>query len=276
MADITYRDGRLPQDYHVHTEASCDCQATMAEMCQQALALGIAEIAFTDHFDPKPEDLCYGYYRPDRYFAALEAARRTFGPQGLTIRAGVELGEYHLFHQTMTPVLAAWPYDFVLGSLHWVGDQIVFDTGYFQTLGPRDSFARYFVELERLARFGGFDVLSHPDVVKRVGYAAAGGFDIREWEDLVRPVWRACIENGIGLEINTSSLRSGVGEVHPGPESLRWYREMGGEILTIGSDSHRPAHLGSGLDVALDVARWAGFTRLASFEGRRIVRWIAI
>ncbi|MEP0764639.1 MAG: histidinol-phosphatase HisJ family protein [Chloroflexota bacterium] len=276
---MTYRpipNGYLPQDYHVHTEASCDCRATMAEMCRSAVQRGIAEIAFTDHFDPKPEDLCYGYYRPERYFAALEAARREFAPQGLTIRAGVELGEYHLFHTDMAPVLAAWPYDFVLGSLHWVGDQIVFDEGYFRANGPHDSFARYFTELERLARFGGFDVLSHPDVVKRVGYGAVGGFDIRQWEDLVRPVWRACIENGIGIEINTSSLRSGVGEVHPGPESLRWYREMGGEILTTGSDSHRPGHVGAGLEVALDVARAAGFTRLASFEGRRIAGWMPI
>jgi len=269
-------NGYLPQDYHVHTEASCDCQATMVEMGRSAVQRGIAEIAFTDHFDPKPEDLCYGYYRPERYFAALEAARREFAPQGLTIRAGVELGEYHLFHADMAPVLAAWPYDFVLGSLHWVGDQIVFDEGYFRAHGPHDSFARYFTELERLARFGGFDVLSHPDVVKRVGYGAVGGFDICQWEDLVRPVWRACIENGIGIEINTSSLRSSVGEVHPVPASLCWYRAMGGEILTIGSDSHRPGHVGAGLEVALDVARAAGFTRLASFEGRRIARWIAI
>lgn len=269
-------NGLFPQDYHVHTEASCDCRATMAEMCRSAVQQGIAEIAFTDHFDPKLGDLCYGYYHPERYFAALEAARREFEPQGLTIRAGIELGEYHLFHADMAPVLAAWPYDFVLGSLHWVGDQIVFDREYFRTNGPHDSFARYFIELERLARFGGFDVLSHPDVVKRVGYFAVGGFDIRQWEDLVRPVWRACIENGIGIEINTSSLRSGVGEVHPSPESLRWYREMGGEILTIGSDSHRPDHVGAGLSEALDVARAAGFSRLTSFEGRRIARWIPI
>ncbi len=266
----------LPQDYHVHTEASCDCRTTMAEMCRRAVRLGIAEIAFTDHFDPRPEDLCYGYYRPEPYFAALEAARREFAPQGLTIRAGIELGEYHLFHADMSPVLAAWPYDLVLGSLHWVGDQIVFDEGYFRARGPHDSFACYFAELERLARFGGFDVLAHPDVVKRVGHGEVGGFDIGQWEDLVRPVWRACIENGIGLEINTGSLRTGMSEVHPGPESLRWYREMGGEILTIGSDGHRPRDVGMGLDVALDVARAAGFTRLARFENRRVTGWIPI
>ncbi len=266
----------IPQDYHVHTRASCDSRATMADHCRRALARGIAEIAFTDHFDPVPEDMCYGYYNPERFFAELEAARREFEPQGVILRAGVELGEYHRFHDVVQPVLDAWPYDFVLGSLHWVDDQIVFERAYFDDRGGRDAIEAYFVELERLARFGGFDVLSHPDVVKRIGYHACGGFDICEWEELVRLVWAACIENGIGIEINTAGLRLKVNEVHPAPESLRWYREMGGDILTVGSDSHRPDHLGGGIGEALALARAAGFTRIASFEQRQIVRWIPI
>ena len=269
-------DARLPQDYHVHTTASCDSRATMADHCRRALKRGIGELAFTDHFDPMPSDVCYGHYHPERFFAALEEARRIYEPQGLILRAGVELGEYHRYHDVIQPVLEAWPYDFVLGSLHWVGDEVVFDTAYFRQRDPREAIAAYFAELERLARFGGFDVLSHADVVKRVGYQVMGRFDIREWEEPVRAVWAACIDNGIGIEINTAGLRLAVNEVHPGPESLRWYREMGGEILTVGSDSHRPDHLGGGIDVALDLARAAGFTRVACFERRRVARWVAI
>jgi histidinol-phosphatase (PHP family) len=267
---------RIPLDYHMHSTASCDSRATMAEMCRSALQRGIREIAFTEHFDPKPEDICAGYYQPDGYFAALDEARREFAPQGLTIRAGVELGEHHLYSDVHRPVLDAWPYDVALGSLHWVGDDSVFDADYFRAHSPRDAFEAYFTELAAMVRFGGFDVLAHADVIKRAAYPVYGHFAIAEWEALVREVWAACIDQGIGIEINTAALRQAVHEVHPGPESLRWYREMGGDILTIGSDSHRPDHVGYGLDVALDAARAAGFTRLASFERRAVARWLEI
>jgi len=269
-------DGRLPQDYHLHSNASCDSLATMAEMCRSALEKGIAEIAFTEHFDPKPEDVCQGFYQPEIYFENLDAVRREFGPQGLTIRAGVELGEHHIYHAIQRPVLEAWPYDVVLGSLHWVGDDSIFDEAYFRAHSPQETAEAYFTELARLARFGGFDVLSHPDVLKRFAYQVYRQFDIELCEDLVRLVWQACIDNGIGIEINTSALHLAVHEVHPAPAALRWYREMGGELLTIGSDGHRPAHVGYELTTALDLARAAGFTRLASYERRKVVRWIEI
>jgi histidinol-phosphatase (PHP family) len=248
----------------------------MADMCRRALALGIREIAFTEHFDPMPSDICYDFYNATDYFEKLAAARQEFEPQGLRLRAGVELGEHHRFADVQRPVLAAWPYDFALGSLHWVGEDLIFEDSYFRAHQPREIAEAYFTELLALVRFGGFDVLSHADVLKRVAYQVYGKFDIADWEDLVRPVWQACIEQGIGIEINTTGLRLAVNEVHPGPAALRWYREMGGEILTIGSDGHRPDHVGFGLPTALDLARAAGFTRIASFERRKVAQWVEI
>ena len=272
----SHANGRIPHDYHMHSNASCDSQATMAQMCRSALDKGIYEIAFTEHFDPKPEDLCYEFYNADTYFNNLDAARREFEPLGLTIRAGVELGEHHIYHAVHRPVLDAYPYDVVLGSLHWLGDDLVFDEAFFRAHAPRDVYEAYFTELAALARFGGFDVLSHPDVFKRAAFNVYGQFDIADCEDFVRPVWQACIDNGIGIEINTAGLRLAVDEAHPGPAALRWYREMGGELLTIGSDGHRPEHVGYQLDTALAMARAAGFERVCSYERRQVVRWIEI
>lgn len=269
-------NGVVPHDYHMHSTASCDCHASMAEMCQSALQHGIAEIAFTEHFDPKPEDICAGFYDPAGYFDALEAVRRVFGPQGLTIRAGVEVGEIHRYRDVVQPVLEAWPYDIVLGSLHWSGENSVFDEDYFRQTPPETAIPAYFDELAEMARGGGFDVLAHADVFKRTAYGVYGSFDVADWEDCVRPVWDACIGNGIGVEINTVGLRIPVGDTHPSLEALRWYRAMGGERLTLGSDSHRPAHVGYGLAAALDLAREAGFTRVCRYENRQIVEWIAI
>lgn len=276
MTPYYANNGHIPQDYHMHSDLSCDSDFTMAEMCQTALNRGILEIAFTEHYDLNPNDSCNTFYNPTRYFETLEAARREFGPQGLTIRAGVELGEFHCYRDTIQPVLETWPYDVVLGSLHWVGENLMFDPQYFRTHPAHEAVPAYFAELEMMVRGGGFDVLSHPDVIKRIAYEVYKGFDIAEWEDAVRPVWQACIESGIGIEINTAGLRLNVDETHPSLLALRWYRQMGGELLTIGSDSHRPQHVGFGLSRALDLARRAGFTRLCSYERRQVTRWIEI
>lgn len=277
MADYPiYTNGHISLDYHVHSNASCDTQVTMAEMCQAALGLGMTEIAFTEHFDLHPLDYCVNFYKPDEYFEKLENARRVFAPQGLTIRAGVEVGEYHLYHDMVKPVLDAWPYDLVLGSLHWVGNDSVFDPKYFSAHPPQDTITAYFTELLALVRFGGFDVLAHSDVFKRVAYTVYGQYNAEEWEDLIRPVWQACIEQGIGIEVNTAALRREVSQLHPSLEALRWYREMGGDRLTFGSDGHQPDHLGYGFNTARDLVRAAGFTRMCCYEKRQVVRWTEI
>ncbi|MBN2305856.1 MAG: histidinol-phosphatase HisJ family protein [Anaerolineae bacterium] len=273
---MTTPNGRIPQDMHTHNRISCDSQATMEEMCQSALERGITEIAFTDHFDCHPDDYCHHFYRPAAYFEQLAAARHVFEPQGLTIRAGVELGEFHRFHDVQQPVLDQYPYDVILGSLHWVGDRSVFDDDFFKNAPPQDTIGAYFRELAELAQYGGFDVLSHPDVIKRVAYRVYGEFDITAWEDLVRPVWQACIDNQIAIEINTTGLRLPVQQAHPAPDALRWYREMGGERLTVGSDAHRPDHIAYEFETARTMARAAGFTRLCRFERRKMVEWMDI
>jgi len=276
MTNPAHANGRIPFDYHMHSNLSCDSKATMAEMSRAALEKGIREIAFTEHFDPKPEDICAGFYDPARYFESLEAARREFALLGLTIRAGVEVGEYHRYRDVIQPVIDAWPYDLVLGSLHWSGEDNIFDVAFYRAHAAEEIMPRYFAEMIEMVRDGGFDVLAHADVVKRAAFSVYGRFDDCDWEDAIRPVWQACIETGIGIEINTSGLRLSVAEAHPGLDALRWYREMGGELLTIGSDSHRPDQVGSGLAAGLDMARQAGFTRVCTFERRQVAGWVEI
>ncbi len=249
----------------------------MIEMGRGALAAGITEIAFTEHFDIHPKDSCTGFYAPETYFANLEHARRELAPAGLTIRAGVELGEPHIYHAVQQPVLDQYPYDLVLGSLHWVGDDIMFDQAYFKARTPDEAIRPYFTELAAMVRAGGFDVLAHADVFRRVAWEVYGQvFEWGQWEDLIRPVWAACIEQGIGVEVNTASLRRGLDDPHPALETLRWYKAMGGERLTLGSDAHRPDHVADGFATGLDVTRAAGFTRVCRFERREIVGWVEI
>ncbi len=264
----------LPYDYHMHSTHSCDGKASMADMCRQAVATGMPEIAFTDHFDRHPMDFCHGYYEPDALWADLEARRAEF-PE-LTIRAGVEVGEPHRFMDEVKPILDAHPYDFVIGSLHWVNNGVVFDNRFFNKRSVDRVAELYFTEMERMVKYGGFEILGHLDVVRRQGFDFYGRFDIEPYEDLIRPVLRACIEGGIAIEINTSGMRRALQQTFPGLPVLRWYRQMGGALLTVGSDAHTTEHLGFCLTVARDLALQAGFTRLCRFERRRVLDWVEL
>jgi len=259
-----------PQDYHVHTHFSCDSDATVEAMCRAALAQGIAEIAITDHADFEPLDPCHGYFRPGPYWEAIERCRETFAGR-LTIRAGIECGEAHVYRQEVEALLAAHDYDFVLGSLHWVNSRPTFNAAFFDGLTLDDGLALYFDELARLAAEGEYDVLAHPDIVRRAAYRrfGLGEVDLTLHEARVRRVLRTVAERGKGIEINTSYLRKGMGRPGPSVQMLRWFREEGGQIVTLGSDAHRPEHLGDGLDMALAALWTAGFKSATLFCRRK-------
>ncbi len=256
-----------PPDYHIHTAFSCDCEVPMAEMCRAAVGRGLAEIGFAEHFDLLPEDPSYGYFRFDDWWQELERCREIYRG-ALVIRAGIEIGEPHRFRESVAPVLARFPWDYCLGSLHWVDGTLIWDRAYYQR-SEDQAYRDYFAELLLLARAGGFDVLAHMDVVKHYGAQAYGPFDPRRYEKEIRLVLEACVQNGIALEINTGLLRRPVAEVAPERQILAWYRQAGGSRLTAGSDAHLPEHVGAGLDRAVEAASAAGFADLTRFISRQ-------
>ncbi len=259
----------IPHDYHMHSQFSCDCQATMAAMCQAAVDRGIPEIGFTEHFDFNAGDDCREYFRLEAWAAELERTRAEFAGR-LTVRAGVELGEPHLFPAEGRDLLARFPFDYALGSLHWVGSQSVFDRDYFEQHPASEVFPAFFAELERMTAVGGFDILSHFDVPVRTAFIVYGRYDPRDYEDCIRPVLRNVIAHGIALDLNTAALRRRAKVLTPGLDILRWYVELGGERVTLGSDAHEPTQVGSHLPEAIETARAAGLKYLTFFEQRQV------
>ena len=262
----------IPHDYHLHSNFSCDGRATLVEQCISAVQKGIPEIGVTEHYDLHPLEECRDWFRLNEWAAELERARAGF--QGrLIVRAGIEIGEPHLYQAEARAMLQHYPFDYALGSLHWVGQEIIFDRNYFRR--PTDTaFRLFFEELERMTRAGGFDIRSHFDVVVRVGQPVYGSYDPRRYEDVIRAVLRNCIGRGIALDINTQGLRNRCQLLTPGVETLRWYAEMGGERVTLGSDAHRSDDIGANFDIALEAMRTAGLKYVTMFEKReaRLVR----
>jgi histidinol-phosphatase (PHP family) len=236
----------------------------MEDMCMAAVKLGIPEIGFSDHFDLVPEDPCYAFFRADAWWHDLERCRAVFAGS-LRVRAGIEVGEPHRFPEAVAELISNHDWDFVLGSLHWVGDTLVFHHDYYRR--PRSqAYADYFQELIQLAEQSPISVLAHIDIVKRYGFEVYGPFSPESHEDELRRLLRICADRGIALEINTSTLRRPIQETSPTQKILEWFREEGGKWITMGSDAHEPEEVGFGLDIAMESIRNAGFKTLASYK----------
>ncbi len=221
----------IPHDYHLHSNFSCDCKASIVEQCISAIQKGIPEIGLTEHYDLHPLEDCRDWFRLDAWAAELDLARREYMGR-LIIRAGIEIGEPHIYQAEAQTILRRYPFDYALGSLHWVGNEVVFDRKYFRR--PADAaFRLFFEELERMTQVGGFDILSHFDVVVRTGLPIYGEYDPRRYEDVIRPVLKNCIERGIALDINTQGLRNRCRILTPGVEILQWYAGMGDERVRL-------------------------------------------
>lgn len=256
----------IPQDYHIHTNYSCDCKVTMKEMCQAAIEFGIEEIGFSDHYDLIPEDPCYAFFQADAWWETLQRCREDFRGS-LSIRAGIELGEPHLFQGETQKILRNYPWDYSLGSVHWVGSKTIFDPSYFKKT-PEVAYRTYFREVAKMVSEADFDILAHMDVVKRYGFDIYGVYDPLQFESEIRDILSICAKRGLALEVNASPLRRPVQQIAPSPVILSWFREEGGRWVTIGSDAHHTEHVGFGLDSAMSFLRSAGFEHLTAFESR--------
>ena len=258
----------IPHDYHLHTEFSIDSDTPMEDQCRRAIELGIPEICITEHADFVHIDEGVNYYDPVGFMHEIERCRELFEDQ-LRLKAGVEIGEWHRFPGQAATLADQHPYDFIIGSLHWVDDQLVLDPSYFTGRDERDAYERYFSELLLMVQHGGFDVIGHLDCPKRAGFDVYGGFHTEQFEGSMREVLRAAIERGIGIELNTGTARRRIGRFSPELEVLRWYREMGGEIITVGSDAHTTKSLGYRFDDAREMLDAAGFTAVTCFDLRQ-------
>ena len=266
-------------DMHVHSTCSADGASSILDYARCAETLSLKQVGFCEHVDFDPRDQDCGYLDQDLYDREIVAARNEV-PQ-VQISQGVEIAYQSRREGEIRSWLQTADWDFCVLSIHLMdytdGWAIVSDSetsaAYFATHNQQQVYTPYFEELLHAARSGLGDILGHLDIVKRYGTRHYGPFAPSAFEGQIRSVLRAAVETGTGLEINTSGLRQAPDEPYPGPEILRWYRQLGGEILTIGSDAHHTDDLASGIAQAQEVARRAGFRAISFFQERQLL-WV--
>ncbi len=245
-------------DLHCHSTNSCDGRATVEAMCQRAVELGLERIAFTEHVDFEPKDPGYGCYDPERSLRDIEAARERFGDR-LTVLTGIEVDYQPEFHDETARFLEGKQYDLVVGAVHYVHHEWV-EKDYVESRTMAEAYPAYFRAVQTAAETSLFQVIAHFDLCKRFGHRVYGPYDPLDFEDAVRAALAAIAQRDMALEINTSGLRQPPGEPYPPAQVVRWFREVGGRRVCLGSDAHEPVQMALGFHEAARTARSAGFT----------------
>ena len=245
-------------DYHVHCMFSDDSWYIPEKVVEDAWKNNLDEICFTDHVDygikPDWEDALTAKVMEgqrvvnvdyEAYFPCIADLRQRWADR-ISIKTGLEFG---VQTHTIPQFNALWEkyekeFDFTLLSIHQVGD-LEFWTGEFQEGRSQKEYnLAYYQELYDVATgFEHYSVLAHVDLIKR--YDPAGILDFPANRDLVAATLERVVAEGKGIELNTSSIRYGLKDSQPAREILELYRDLGGTILTLGSDSHKPEHLGA-------------------------------
>lgn len=267
-------------DYHFHTEYSDDSTTPIRDQIEQGIKLGLDELCPTDHVDYgiKP-DWTEGFVPEVRdgnvlanvdypkYFAELNELKAEYEGR-IEVKKGLEFGiqsitvnEFQKLYDTYKHEL-----DFVLFSMHQV-DNLEFWTQDFQQGRTQKEYnERYYQEIYNTMKlYKDYSVLAHLDLLNR--YDKAGIYPFEKVRDMVAEILKLAIADGKGIEINTSSWRYGLPDIQPSRDIFRLYKDLGGEIITTGSDAHTPDYLGSHFDEAVSILRdELGFKNFCTFE----------
>jgi len=274
-------------DYHIHPDFSHDAEGSVDEFCARAVELGLSEICFTTHCEPDPARSDIERVRvngrmqpvasdwPDAYFAAIRAARATF--PDLTVLAGVEVGYDPALVGTISDFLSRHPFDFALGAVHSLDsvcltskDELERFKAEFLPQGPERVAEHYFHDVRSAAGSQLFDCLAHLDIYRKYIQPLFDSRFAQMADSLLPSILKFVAESGTGIEVNTSALRRDNAEPYPEKRILKLAKEVGVHVFTVGSDAHRPADLGKGLDVAVQILGDLGATP-ARFRRRKLV-----
>ena len=285
-------------DLHTHTGYSYDAAPDMPQKhVDAAVQRGIHVLAFTEHVDffrresLSAADFPAGTVDFDGYAREIAPFRRgrmilpdlsaqqhdlavcrEQAGDSILLRAGAEFGQPHAAPELANQLLDQYSFDFVIGSIHQMPDDMDLYFYRYETVDQSSFLHTYLDEMEAMLQFGRFHILGHIDYPLRVMKLPHNQPSLRGYMERVDCILRKIIAQGIALECNTKGLLGWQQAVGPEDCVLRRYRELGGEYITVGSDSHAPETIGYGISQALDRLRAFGFSYVTDFENGQAIQ----
>jgi len=254
----------------MHTPRCNHATGSVHEYAEAAIAAGLTEIGMSDH-SPMPGGFDKAW-RMDRseldgYIAEVEQAREAFSGR-LTIRFGLEADFHPGTESYVKDMIAACDWDYIIGSVHYIGDWGFDNPDCIQIWDMwhiEDAYTAYFKLVAESAATGMFDIIGHPDLIKKFGHRApASSQAVQQAEETML---EAVLKSGAALEISSAGLRKPVAEIYPQRRIIGHAAELGIPFV-FGSDAHTPVEVGHGMDDCLTELASFGVTEIASFENR--------
>jgi len=257
-------------DYHMHTPRCHHAEGEVADYARAAIAAGLEEIGMSDHSPMPPgfeDDWRMAMDELDDYRREVARARETFAGR-LTIRLGLEADYRPGSEEAVAAMIAAHNWDYVIGSVHYIEGWDFDNPDKLREWDGRnieDAWCDYFALVGQSARTGLFDIIGHPDLIKKFGHKPPAD-SVR-----VAAAMEAMLEDvrdaGCALEISSAGLRKPVGEIYPHPRMIARAAELG-IPFAYGSDAHKPEDVGHAMDACLAMLESAGIHEICIFEGR--------
>lgn len=262
----------LTSDFHLHSNFSGDSTAKMEDMIRSGIKRKLTHMCFTEH-----HDIDYVYVdnqtpifllNVDSYLYDLATLKEKYRNQ-IQILFGVELGIQAHIKKELLMFIRKQEYDFIIASAHICHGRDPYYPSFFEGRTSWAAYEEYFSAiLEDIKAFENYDVFGHLDYVVRYGKDKNKNYTYAQHADLIDEILRLLIENEKGIELNTGGFRAGLNEPNPSIDIIRRYKELGGEIITVGSDAHRPEDIASHFDKASDILKSLGFKYYCIYENR--------
>lgn len=263
-------------DFHVHTSFSTDSDTSADTQIEALIKKGITEICITDH-----EDIGYTSMRdpaakefrldPFTYYETLSPLVLKYKDRA-RLSIGIELGLRTDYHHSIEDFAEICPWDFIIGSTHVVKGIDPYYPQYWEGKTKKQGILEYYEDtLANIRLFDCFDVYGHIDYIVRYAPGKEADYSILDYRDIIDEILKLLISKGKGIECNTAGFKYGLPNPNPEPFVLKRYRELGGEILTIGSDGHKPEHTAFDFEKVPALLKDCGFSYYTVFHDRKPV-----
>lgn len=265
----------ITADYHLHSFFSGDSDTPMEEMVLQGIRTGLTKMCFTEHQDfdyPVSPETPAGTFdvNPDSYLYEFLKWREKYADK-ITLVFGLELGLQPHLAKKNAAFAKAHEYDFIIASSHLSNGKDPYYPAFYEGRPQEEAYREYFESiLDNLKCFSNFDVYGHLDYVVRYGPRKDDGYTYEQYRDILDRILEKLIQDGKGIELNTGGLTNGLREANPCTAILRRYKELGGEIITVGSDAHKPERIAAYFERAATMLTDCGFRYYSTFERRNV------
>lgn len=260
-------------DCHLHSSFSGDSDTPMEQMIREGIKKGLKTMCFTEHMDigfpdSPTESGNVFLLNTDSYLYELASLKEKYRNQ-LRILFGVELGLQPEVLRDNAVYAKSYDFDFIIGSSHVCHGKDPYFASFYEGRSEKEAYREYFESiLENVRKFSNYDVYGHLDYVVRYGPNKDQNYCYDEYRDILDEILKLLIEKEKGIELNTGGFSAGLRDFHPCRDALRRYRELGGEIITLGSDSHDCARIGAHFETAANLLKECGFRYYHVFEKR--------